>query len=803
MSHNGALRIAWWSPLPPQKSGIADYSFDLLSALAPKMVLTAVVRDDVVGLVRAPKAVEVVGATEYLTGLVGKCDLEVYQMGNHLGFHGYMHRAALSSPGLLVLHDLSLFDFYAVACGSVNSAVLLEEVAIDSTSLGAIPTLLVDGRRVADELAMPLSRRLIEASVVTMVHSATMRDQLAQQYPAKPIRQLNQPVRILQTPEAQRNEPREVIFGIFGSLERHKRVPVAVKAFARVNRSYPNRARLVIAGRADNPSVEREVLEIIRSSGMLDAVEVLTDLRLDDLEAEIARCDVAICLRWPTAGEVSAVLMRALGAGKAVIVTDVPQYKDLDPTFAWKVPIEPSQETNELERLMTLVVEQPDLARKAGDAALRFVKAEATVSGVAQRYREVIEECLALAGAAAKRLRPGADGRIDVPGVNVLADWQATTGLAEAARRSVGALIEAGVSVAAHEVKEKYAPHESERIPSWVEDLPIGRPHDIEICYLNVNELNTITDAELRPPRADNYLIGHWFWELPSLARGFIKEIERIDEIWVGSRFTQEALMGHTDKPVHVMPCVVNAHPLIGATRADFDLPEKACVFLFHFDAASTLARKNPWAVIQAFRKAFPPGERQASAHLVLKTINLSSCPPVAGERLLREMQEAGGTLLDTELSGAAMASLIACSDVYVSLHRSEGFGLGIAEAMLAGRPAIATAYSGNLDFMSHQNSCLVGYRLCPVTRAETQYNPGMEFVYEEGQLWADAHVSQAARWMRFLYENPSERKRIGAAGASTIATYYSSGAAGAVAKARLMQISQARIFKRGREIRP
>ena len=790
MSKNGALHIAWWSPLPPQKSGIADYSFDVLTELAREIEITAVVRDDTTGLVRAPKGVEVVGATEYLTGQVGKNDLDVYQMGNHVGFHGYMHQQALTTPGLLVLHDLSLFDFYSVACGGVKSPVLLEEAIIDGSAIhGFIPMVLVDGRRVPNQIAVPLSRRLIEASVLTVVHSATMRDKLALQYPAQHIRQVYQPVRILDAPRDRNEEPGEVIFGVFGSLERHKRVPAAVKAFARVNRSYPNRARLVIAGRADNRSVERDVLEIIRASDSDDVVQVLTDLPLAELEAEIARCDVAVCLRWPTAGEVSAVLMRALGAGKPVIVSDLPQYDDLDPTFAWKVPTEASREQGELERLMTRVVEHPGIAHIAGDAALRFVKTEATAPTVARRYRQVLEECRALSVGASGWQDHGTVDRSDLPGVNVLADWQATTGLAEAARRSVGALIDAGVSVAAYEISEKYAPHDARRVPLWVKDLPKGRPHDIEICYLNVNELSTITDAQLHPPRANNYVIGNWFWELPSLATGFIKELERVDEIWVGSRFTQEALMGHTDKPIYVMPCVVETRPPTDATRRDFDLPQEACIFLYHFDAASTLARKNPWAVIQAFRSAFTADERRTSVHLIMKTINLSRCPAIAGERLLGEMREAGGTLLDAELSGAEMASLIACSDVYVSLHRSEGFGLGIAEAMLAGRPAIATAYSGNLDFMNHQNSCLVGYRLTQVSAAEIQFNPGMEVVYEPDQLWAEPDVHQAARWMRVLYGNSGLRERLGAAGSTTIRTKYNLAAAGAAAAARLAEI--------------
>jgi glycosyltransferase involved in cell wall biosynthesis len=156
-------------------------------------------------------------------------------------------------------------------------------------------------------------------------------------------------------------------------------------------------------------------------------------------------------------------------------------------------------------------------------------------------------------------------------------------------------------------------------------------------------------------------------------------------------------------------------------------------------------------------------------------------------------MRQVGGVLLDMELSRDEMASLIARSDVYVSLHRSEGFGLGIAEAMLAGRPAIATAYSGNLDFMTYQNSCLVGYRLVPVTTSEIQFNPGMEIVYEPDQLWAEANLDQAARWMRTLYEDKGLRERIGAAGSATIETRYNSAAAGAVAAARLADIASER----------
>jgi glycosyltransferase involved in cell wall biosynthesis len=339
-------------------------------------------------------------------------------------------------------------------------------------------------------------------------------------------------------------------------------------------------------------------------------------------------------------------------------------------------------------------------------------------------------------------------------------------------------------------MQEPGAPRDSKRIPVWLKELPQGRPHEIDICYLNVNELSGISADELRPPGTDNYLVGYWFWELPTLAKAFVDQVKRVDEIWVGSNFTREALLGHTDGPIHVMPCVVNDTPAVSPVRKDLDLPEGPCIFFFHFDACSTFARKNPWAIIRAFRMAFTAQERSGPVRLVIKTINLSRTPVAAGERLVRELQLANGILLDMELSRDDMASLIASIDVYVSLHRSEGFGLGIAEAMLAKRPAIATAYSGNLEFMTHRNSCLVGYKLVSVTNNETHFNPGMEVVYEPGQLWAEPDIAQAARWMRMLYENPSARKRIGAAGAETIRTRHSAAAAGAAAAARLSQIA-------------
>jgi glycosyltransferase involved in cell wall biosynthesis len=137
------------------------------------------------------------------------------------------------------------------------------------------------------------------------------------------------------------------------------------------------------------------------------------------------------------------------------------------------------------------------------------------------------------------------------------------------------------------------------------------------------------------------------------------------------------------------------------------------------------------------------------------------------------------------------MNALLSSIDVYVSLHRAEGFGLGIAEAMSLGKPAIATAYSGNLDFTDSTNSCLVGYQLRPIETADHHLFPEAAGVYVPGIPWAEPSVDQAARWMRFLYENPDWRRRIGRAGAATIRNRYNREAVQRVLVQRLESIQE------------
>jgi glycosyltransferase involved in cell wall biosynthesis len=782
-------RIAWWSPLPPQQSGIADYSYDLLAELAGRLDVLAVVADDVVDCVRAPAGVAVVGATAYESGAAGRCDLDVYQMGNHAWLHGYLHARALDHPGLLVLHDPSLADFYAGLCGGADSPLYLEELRYNDPALnGHIPMIRVDGRPEPDRLRLLMVRRLVEQSLMTVVHSAWARDELIRRHPSLRVTHLPHPARTIRLPTSStRQRPNKaMVFGVFGGLAPHKRALIALEAFARVHQDVPE-TQIVIVGRGDSPDYVRQLRERITSGSFRDAVRLTTDVSTDVLEQEILGCDVVISLRWPTAGETSGVVMRAFGSGKPVIVSDVPQYRELDSIFCWTVPTEPDDEAKMLESLMRAAAADPATARAAGQAARAFVEGGATYEAVSDGYLGLVSECLQLKAPAPTAVTAAMTDRC---AVRAIGDWRAATGLAEAARRSVSALLGAGVPLSIVDFSAvPEVPRSHERAPAWLGGVPVSSASDISLWYLNVNELVFVAEEQLRPPGSLPYVVASWFWELPRLATVFVEQVGRVDEIWVGSCFTADAFRGYTDKPVKVMPCVVEPEPSPRMTRADFGLPERACLFLYAFDANSTLARKNPWDVIRAFRRAFRPEERRGPVRLVIKTINLARLP-AAQARLAREVAEAGGLLIEDDVTQAELDALIALCDVYVSLHRSEGFGLGMAEAMYLGRPVIATAYSGNMDFMTQLNSCLVGYRLRPIAVTENREFEGMSSIYETGQLWADPDIDQAARWMRRLYSSPAERRRLGEAAAATIKRDYAASVASGAMITRLQEIA-------------
>lgn len=273
------------------------------------------------------------------------------------------------------------------------------------------------------------------------------------------------------------------------------------------------------------------------------------------------------------------------------------------------------------------------------------------------------------------------------------------------------------------------------------------------------------------------YNIGCWAWELSQLPDAWLPSLEVVDEIWAPSRFIQQAVAEKTRRPVIRMPLVVEPDE-VQMPRASFGLPERRFLFLFFFDFSSFIGRKNPWAVIDAFQRAFP-SESSEEVGLVIKLNGGHLRPDDYREFLARdEIRRPGVWVIDQVLSDPEIRGLMTCCDAFVSLHRSEGFGRGPAEAMYYGKPVIVTGYSGNLDFCNDLNACVVDHTLVPVQDGE--------YPHGAGQIWADADVEQASWYMRRLVNEPAFARQIAARGAETIRTFNSRAAVGRRSAERL-----------------
>jgi glycosyltransferase involved in cell wall biosynthesis len=308
------------------------------------------------------------------------------------------------------------------------------------------------------------------------------------------------------------------------------------------------------------------------------------------------------------------------------------------------------------------------------------------------------------------------------------------------------------------------------------EDLECGRPsQDVDLVAVNPDELPGFIDRVGR-----DYLqgsrIGVWAWETDTIPKSWRRAFEFVDEIWVNSSFMAQNIAPAAPVPVVALPPPVEPPPA-PATAHRLGLPDDDFLFLFMFDYLSTVQRKNPIGLIEAFKSAFAVGE---GPRLLLKTINAPLRPMDEEHVLWAADGRPDIHVIDRSLSGEQRDGLIEGCDCYVSLHRSEGFGLTLAEAMAVGKPVIATGYSGNLEFMDEQNSYLLDYELARVGAECEIYPP-------EGE-WAEPSVEHAAELMGRVCGAPGEAMRIGERARADIASNLSARATGMAMRARLQE---------------
>jgi glycosyltransferase involved in cell wall biosynthesis len=263
----------------------------------------------------------------------------------------------------------------------------------------------------------------------------------------------------------------------------------------------------------------------------------------------------------------------------------------------------------------------------------------------------------------------------------------------------------------------------------------VGNPSILAQAFLRLNPYFLLT----------NYVIGVWFWELEKIPNTWNKVGKLVNEVWTQSEFSAKAFL-QSGSLVKVMPFSLMHQIKQKFKREHFSLAENKFIFLMTFDYLSHISRKNPEAVIQAFHEEF--GDDQ-SVMLVIKSVN-KDLFTINNNSLLNNARKIENIkFIDHYLTKDEMLSLLEIVNCYVSLHRSEGLGLGMAEAMSLGTLVIGTGYSGNMEFMNSKNSLLVDYELTPVR--------SHEYPYADGNFWADPVISSARTQMRYALTHSLE----------------------------------------------
>lgn len=266
--------------------------------------------------------------------------------------------------------------------------------------------------------------------------------------------------------------------------------------------------------------------------------------------------------------------------------------------------------------------------------------------------------------------------------------------------------------------------------------------YNINLFHINAHEF-TVSYMQLGKKVWDyHYNIAFWLWELEEFPEEWVGCIDVLDEIWTPAEFVSQAIRKRTDKPVITIPYHVEAPVDKTYDRNYFHLPEDKFLFLMMYDSGSMTERKNPIGVLNAFKKAFDRNEQRVG--LVIK-LNGKNQQDIENIRAYLDGYTNVYFMAQT-LSKIEVNSLIAAMDVLVSMHRAEGFGLVMAEAMKNGVPCIATNWSANTEFMNQDVACMLDYELVELER---EIGP-----YKKGSRWADPSVEQAAMYMRKLYED-------------------------------------------------
>lgn len=345
-------------------------------------------------------------------------------------------------------------------------------------------------------------------------------------------------------------------------------------------------------------------------------------------------------------------------------------------------------------------------------------------------------------------------------GINLIAYIRAEMGVGEAARGNAKALAASGIPFG---VINFEAGNPAKMNNLSCKKYEIYQPKfDINLIHINADHIHFVQKHLGREYFENSYNIGYWAWELPEFPDKWLSAFKGLDEIWVPSEFVRKAVSVKSPLPVFTIPHVVETPQLRNDPVLQATLPTDKYLFLSMFDINSISERKNPFAAISAFKRAF--NQDDETAQLIVKVSN----PKYS---IVAQLNDAIGDwsniqIIKAHLDRNQINVLLNSIDCFVSLHRSEGFGLVPAEAMSLGKAVIVTNWSGNLEYTRENNCLAVDYSLVPLGQ---DYGP-----YQAHQYWADPNIEQAAEYMAVLAKDPSLNRRLGAAAKETIATRLS-----------------------------
>lgn len=363
-------------------------------------------------------------------------------------------------------------------------------------------------------------------------------------------------------------------------------------------------------------------------------------------------------------------------------------------------------------------------------------------------------------------------------GVNVAGYAMGELGLGEDVRAAASAMAAARVPFCVYDVPVPLGSRANDRrLQRFASQTPL---FDVNLICLPASDILRLLAHAGPSLFAGRYNVAGMQWELPRLPAEWHAVYSLVDELWAPSRYVEAALRASQRVPVIHIPPAVDIAGVSPCGRQEFGISEGPFLFLAVFDGFSTFSRKNPTGVVEAFGRAFVQGNRDV--RLVVKCMN-----GVAGGdewSRLRDLAAADDrvTLIDEVFDRPRLLGLLNCCDCYVSLHRAEGFGRVLAEAMLLGKPVIATNHSGNTDFTRAGTAFLVEGSLVAVRPSE--------YFGAADQYWCDPDVDHAAAQMQCCFRDDARRRALAEAGQAFIRNHHNLQVVGARYRARLAELA-------------